>query len=379
MKSTSVILLNAVANPVVMAIPYLYCLIAAIYFERASLPLVIVGGAFLGLGSAGFYMLWQRLFASFDSDRGNLDLIRGTAYGAIMYFGLYRVAFPFVIASFLLLPFSSLEYARWQAAILYAVYSVVIMLMMIQCAQASRDRGINPVFIYGFFGGIVYTLHDVGFLAGTFSEQVRIWGIDPLATTALVSLYLLGFMFFIGQGGFKRVLRHDPSAENIELIMLDVHPPMRAARSIFGQLPADDERTDRAAGAPEGDFPAEPPTAFPKKPAIAAEYTRSEGEVDRHDSGQPDGSGRGRRNFEGDFELTDRLSKQAQVLREQYRLSARETEVMEYIARGYTVARTAEELIVSENTIRTHSKCIYAKLDVHKKQELIDMLKAVEL
>ena len=89
--------------------------------------------------------------------------------------------------------------------------------------------------------------------------------------------------------------------------------------------------------------------------------------------------GRGRRNFEGDFELTDRLSKQAQVLREQYRLSARETEIMEYIARGYTVARTAEELIVSENTIRTHSKRIYAKLDVHKKQELIDMLKAVEL
>ena len=94
-------------------------------------------------------MLWQRLFASFDSDRGNLDLIRGTVYGAIMYFGLYRVAFPFVITLFLLLPFSSLEYARWQAAILYAVYSVVIMLMMIQCAQASRDRGINPVFIYG--------------------------------------------------------------------------------------------------------------------------------------------------------------------------------------------------------------------------------------
>lgn len=391
-------------------IPYLLgwcCLIAAIYFDRASLPLVIVGGAFLGLGSAGFYMLWQRLFASSDSDRRNLDLIRGTVYGAIMYFGLYaipqavtafliplvfmplfglaivlksreidldqpmfedvpyenaavyravirdywrsalcvgaigfctgimralaigepqvgslvnmlsmaasfvgaitmlalwkvksvrfnvvglyRVAFPFVITSFLLLPFSSLEYARWQAAILYAVYSVVIMLMMIQCAQASRDRGINPVFIYGFFGGIVYTLHDVGFLAGTFSEQVRIWGIDPLATTALVSLYLLGFMFFIGQGGFKRVLRHDPSAENIELIMLDGHPPARAARSAFSQLPADDEREDRAAGAPEGDFPAEPPTAFPEKPATVAESTHSEGEIGRHDSGQPDG------------------------------------------------------------------------------------------
>lgn len=180
--------------------------------------------------------------------------------------------------------------------------------------------------------------------------------------------------------------------------MLDGHTPARIAKSTASQLTADDERKDRTAGAPEGDFPAEPPTDFPKKPAIAAESTRSEGEVGRRDSGQPDGSGRGtgsrsdghasqadaprgrgRRNFESDFELTDRLSKQAQVLREQYRLSARETEVMEYIARGYTVARTAEELIVSENTIRTHSKRIYAKLDVHKKQELIDMLKAVEL
>lgn len=188
--------------------------------------------------------------------------------------------------------------------------------------------------------------------------------------------------------------------------MLDGRPPARIAKSTASQLTADNERKGRAADAPEDNFPAEPPTAFPKKPAIAAESTRSEGEVDRHDSGQPDGSGRGasqpggrghgrggrnpalqanvprgrgRHSFEGDFELTDRLSKQAQVLREQYRLSARETEVMEYIARGYTVARTAEELIVSENTIRTHSKRIYAKLDVHKKQELIDMLKAVEL
>ena len=74
--------------------------------------------------------------------------------------------------------------------------------------------------------------------------------------------------------------------------MLDGHPPARAARSAFSQLPADDEREDRAAGAPESDFPAEPPTAFPKKPAIPAECTHSEGEVDRHDSGQPNGSGR---------------------------------------------------------------------------------------
>lgn len=47
---------------------------------------------------------------------------------------------------------------------------------------------------------------------------------------------------------------------------------------------------------------------------------------------------------------------------------------MELIARGNTVARIAEQLVVSENTIRTHSKRIYAKLDIHKKQKLVDLL-----
>lgn len=70
----------------------------------------------------------------------------------------------------------------------------------------------------------------------------------------------------------------------------------------------------------------------------------------------------------------DRLSKQAALVRQHYRLSARETEVMELIARGNTVARIAEQLVVSENTIRTHSKRIYAKLDIHKKQELLDLM-----
>ena len=56
----------------------------------------------------------------------------------------------------------------------------------------------------------------------------------------------------------------------------------------------------------------------------------------------------------------------------------RETEVMELIARGNTVARIAEDLVVTENTIRTHSKRIYAKLDIHKKQELLDLIESFD-
>ena len=48
----------------------------------------------------------------------------------------------------------------------------------------------------------------------------------------------------------------------------------------------------------------------------------------------------------------------------------------EHIVRGKTVVRIAEELVISENTVRMHSKRIYAKLDVHKKQDLIDLVEA---
>ena len=83
--------------------PYLLgwcCLIGAIYLRGIAQPLVIAGGSLLGLGSAGFYMLWQRLFASFDADHGNHDLILGTAYGALLYFALYAI--PQAVTAFLI-------------------------------------------------------------------------------------------------------------------------------------------------------------------------------------------------------------------------------------------------------------------------------------
>ena len=83
--------------------PYLLgwcCLIAAIYLDAWALPLVVSGGALLGLGSAGFYMLWQRLFASQDSDTGNRDLIKGTLYAAVLYFSLYLI--PQAVTAFLI-------------------------------------------------------------------------------------------------------------------------------------------------------------------------------------------------------------------------------------------------------------------------------------
>ncbi|MFQ9179387.1 MAG: response regulator transcription factor [Eggerthella lenta] len=55
-------------------------------------------------------------------------------------------------------------------------------------------------------------------------------------------------------------------------------------------------------------------------------------------------------------------------------LTDREQEIFEYLARRRNVRFIQDELTVSYNTVKTHVSHIYAKLDVHSHQELIDLV-----
>lgn len=55
-------------------------------------------------------------------------------------------------------------------------------------------------------------------------------------------------------------------------------------------------------------------------------------------------------------------------------LSQRETDVLRCLAMGYESLAIAKTLQVSWNTVRTHTRNIYSKLDVHSKQELIELV-----
>ena len=47
---------------------------------------------------------------------------------------------------------------------------------------------------------------------------------------------------------------------------------------------------------------------------------------------------------------------------------------MQLLCKGRTKAYIAETLYLTENTVKGHTKHIYSKLDVHSKQELMDMV-----
>lgn len=72
----------------------------------------------------------------------------------------------------------------------------------------------------------------------------------------------------------------------------------------------------------------------------------------------------------------DVLQQACAQLAAEHGLSARQAEVLDLLAHGYDVPSIAKKLFISENTVRTHTKKIYALLDVHAKQEIVDLVNA---
>ena len=56
-------------------------------------------------------------------------------------------------------------------------------------------------------------------------------------------------------------------------------------------------------------------------------------------------------------------------------LTKREIEVLEYLSRGYTARKTADALFISYETVRSHQKNIYRKLQVNSLVEAVVLLR----
>ena len=443
-------MLVGVATALVMAGSVLT--IAAMYVPTATMVLVFAGGVLSGVGSAAFFMLWQRYFASLEQDECNNGLLVGTILGAVFYFALYliptaltafliptvllpvgalclaisvrhmdfdqpmfqdiprehpqvyrrlgrdlwraavsiaaigfscglargvavsdvsignlvnvvsmtgslaaaaillllsrsfsirfglnrifRLVFPVVMVATLVFPFLQDVGLGLFAGLIYLVFSLIVLVMMMQSAQICRDRGVNPVFVYGFFGVAIYTAQSIGFLMGWIAETATGLALGETAMLSLAAAFAMGMALFAINHGFAMRPFAVQRENEVEFIIPErKRVRMQAASSKEGleQASSQPQRTKRLL--PEAD----------------------------------------------EATVTDRLSKQCLVARAQFGLSTREAEVMELIARGRTVAAIAEELFISENTVRTHSKHIYTKLDIHSKGELSQLLDTMDL
>ncbi len=70
----------------------------------------------------------------------------------------------------------------------------------------------------------------------------------------------------------------------------------------------------------------------------------------------------------------DPIRKKSIAIAKRHELTQRQTEVLCLLASGRDVPYIAETLILSQNTIRSYKKTLYAQLGVHSRQELITLI-----
>ncbi|NPD31182.1 helix-turn-helix transcriptional regulator [Eggerthellaceae bacterium zg-1084] len=96
----------------------------------------------------------------------------------------------------------------------------------------------------------------------------------------------------------------------------------------------------------------------------------------RSDGGEPRGRDAGEDHPEAASPLDAKpLQHRCALLGQQARLTPREQEVFEMLAEGRNARYITERHTVSLNTVKSHIKHVYQKLDVHSQQELIDLVR----
>lgn len=238
--------------------------------------------------------------------------------------GIYRVLFPLVGCGLLLLPFTGGVFATIGIAITYAAAMIVNITIMMHCCHMARTSSINPLVTFSFYESIVYALQIVGYAVGYGSGIDHGFDVSQLAFVSVCALFVL-LIASVARGEGKKL-----HSNRLEFLMLD---PERAGENMAKELEVSKDLARRNAGAKE-------------RPLEQAE-------------------------------VRDRVSKRCQRVKERFALSAREAEVMEFVARGQTATAIAESLFISENTVRTHLKRIYAKLGVHRKQEMLAIIENI--
>lgn len=75
---------------------------------------------------------------------------------------------------------------------------------------------------------------------------------------------------------------------------------------------------------------------------------------------------------------TQAAERRVAQLRDQYNLSARETEILLPLSKGYSLKTIAQSQGVSINTIKSQVRSVYSKLNIHAKEDLIELFDAMD-
>lgn len=317
----------------------------------------------------------------------------------------YKACLPVMLVVLSLMPFIGDALGPISGTIMIMCYDVCGMLFLFYIANASRETGVSSFVLSGIYliGSNAFLAFGLaaGLVVGAFSASR---GVSLLTLLAFVALYPLGIAFVFAMrhsereiaGGGASVL----GAESTE------------GGRVFGGASEED------GGASEGDV-AEGSVASSDVRAnvrlggneaigdtmagVLWKSAVSAGATLPHVSSSSDTTAQGRQvdnalMADGQLSVDQRSSAEGHASQKEagigaaaesaaepdwrselasfaqtYGLTPRETEICSYLVRGRSAKHIAEELVISENTVWSHVKNVYAKTGAAGKNALIEL------
>lgn len=282
----------------------------------------------------------------------------------------YSLAMVLVTTGFVLLPFSlgideasSDSQLALSSSLVSAGMGLFDLLLLCMIAQCAYDYRTSGALISGFVRGITIGASALGGVIGTRMVDVLSGGEASLLFVLIGALYLLviSMSLYLGRRGARRV-------------------PDDGHDGMVGEAQGEEGAGE---GAPAGDTGRAGKPGRHGAPAVGGNASTEAagtgmGGVLGSSGGTPGtdkaiGSGTG---TSASAPATTRITLDERIteLANEFHLSRREVDVLALLARGRSIPFIAEALVISENTVRSHTQRIYVKLDVHSKQELLDLV-----
>ncbi len=260
---------------------------------------------------------------------------------------IYKAAIFVMAFFFMLLPvFTGAQDVESVLALAgYGTFNVLIWMLL---AEISSNYRLSSTEVFGIGWGMVALGVLLGSIAGSVVDRFAPFSPQFLSLIALIATMavLLSYLFVFRESDLI-ALTEEPGSE----AKPGPSPTTEEPGGLGGEAPAGETAEEAGRPAADGGVAAGAGT-FPARTGGAATSGRT---------GAP------RPRFQ------DRCLEVAAA----FELSPKETEVMILFAKGRSATRIQEELFISKGTVSTHLRHIYQKMDVHSKQEMLDLIEGV--
>ncbi|MBR2836584.1 MAG: helix-turn-helix domain-containing protein [Coriobacteriales bacterium] len=263
--------------------------------------------------------------------------------------GIYKATIFMMALFFQLLPvFLGTSFEHVLALAGYGTFNALIWILL---AVIAHNYAISPFKVFGMGWGMITFGVFAGSLIGDFlCSFFAPFSPQLLSLVALVStlIVLLSYMFVLKESDIVPQASDAPTVDTASIAAVEI--PVTGASQM----------QDIAEGFSASTMPSTSPQA------------NDESVIDLEAADTPDLLSQETLPFDPD--IKPRFINRCKEVAQKYGLSERETQIMILYAKGRSYTRIQEELFISRGTLTTHLRHIYQKMEVHNKQEFLDLI-----